>query len=286
MTSLIIAIITFSVSLIVIVSLLNMTVRGEISGKLSSSLTFLFIGLVILCWWFVTKGERVEDRILSPIILPSPQEVLFAFPKLHNEQGLVRSVLISFKRIFIGFSLAITLAMSLGVSMASFPAISSLFRPLALVGSYVPIVSFIPLTMAWWGGGEVQKIGFLFIACFVVLLPLVIKSINAVDPSYLDVAKTKGATQWQLVKDVLVPVAMPNIWDHLRGVYGVGWGWIILAEVVNGQEGIGYLMSISEKRGHTESIFAIIIVIVLVATISDKVWKTIGKYLFPYRRAV
>jgi ABC-type nitrate/sulfonate/bicarbonate transport system permease component len=116
--------------------------------------------------------------------------------------------------------------------------------------------------------------------------PLVIKSINAVDPSYLDVAKTKGATQWQLVKDVLVPVAMPNIWDHLRGVYGVGWGWIILAEVVNGQEGIGYLMSISEKRGHTESIFAIIIVIVLVATISDKVWKTIGKYLFPYRRAV
>ena len=286
MTNLIIAIVSFAIGLTIIIRLLNMTVRGEISGKLSTFLTLLFVGLVIVGWWIVTNGERVEDRILSPLILPSPKEVIFAFPKLHLEQGLVRSIFISFKRILTGFSLAIILSMTLGVFMASFPAVSAFFRPLALVGSYVPIISFIPLTMAWWGGGEVQKIGFLFIACFVVLLPLVIKSINSVDPAYLDVAKTKGASQWQLVKNVLVPVAMPNIWDHLRGVYGVGWGWIILAEVVNGQEGIGYLMSISERRGQTCSIFAIIIVIVFVATISDKVWKTTGDYLFPHRRAI
>ena len=161
---------------------------------------------------------------------------------------------------------------------------NSLSSLMLLYFAMVSIISFIPLTMAWWGGAEVQKIGFLFIACFVVLLPLIIKSINDVSPSYLDVAKTKGASQWQLVKDVLIPVAMPNIWDHLRGVYGVGWGWIILAEVVNGQEGIGYLMSISERRGQTCSIFAIIIVIVVVATISDKIWKTTGDYLFPHRR--
>jgi len=277
-------ILIFSFSLAVIIRLLNMTVRKDISSELSIFLTFLFVGLIVLGWYIVTKGDRVEDRILSPLILPSPKEVLLAFPKLHLEQGLVRSVIISFKRIFIGFSLAVVLASTLGIFMASFPAIMAFFRPLALVGSYVPIISFIPLTMAWWGGAEVQKIGFLFIACFTVLLPLIIKSINNVDPSYLDVAKTKGASQWQLVKDVLIPVAMPDIWDHLRGVYGVGWGWIILAEVVNGQEGIGYLMSISERRGQTCSIFAIIIIIVIVATICDKIWKTVGDNMFPHRR--
>jgi len=69
----------------------------------------------------------------------------------------------------------------------------------------------------------------------------------------------------------------------LRGVYGVGWGWIIMAEVVNAEKGLGYMMSTAERRGHTASIFAIIAVIILIAVICDQVWKYAGKGLFPYR---
>lgn len=279
-----IGVVCFALILTAIVRISKMKVREPISTQTNFILTMIFVGLVIGGWWFVTKGDTIEQRVLVPLILPSPVEVIQAFPRLHVEQGLVRSVALSFQRVGEGFSLAIIAALSLGVYMAAFPAISSFFKPLALIGSYVPIVCLVPLTMAWWGGGEMQKVGFLFIACFVVLLPLVMKAINNIDPAYLDVAKTKGASQWQLVKSVLFPVAMPDIWDHLRGVYGVGWGWIILAEVVNSQNGIGYLMSISERRGQTASIFAIIIVIVLVATLCDKVWKTIGEKMFPHRR--
>jgi len=99
------------------------------------------------------------------------------------------------------------------------------------------------------------------------------------------VAVTKGASQWQLVSQVLFPVAQADIWDHLRGVYGVGWGWIILAEVVNAQQGLGYLISISERRGHTNAIFAIIIVIVTIAIACDQAWRLTGRWLFPYRNA-
>jgi ABC-type nitrate/sulfonate/bicarbonate transport system permease component len=275
----------FALILTAIARFSNMKVREPIKGNNSTVLTFIFIGLMVFGWWFVTNGNTIEERVLVPLILPSPVEVLNAFPRLHMEQGLVRSVGISFQRVGTGFSLAIIAALSLGVYMAAFSGISAFFRPLALIGSYIPIVCLVPLSMAWWGGGEMQKVGFLFIACFVVLLPLVMKAINNVGSAYIDVAKTKGATQWQLVKNVLVPVAMPDIWDHLRGVYGVGWGWIILAEVVNSQNGLGYLMSISERRGQTASIFAIIIVIVLVATICDKIWKTVGENLFPHRIA-
>ena len=237
----------------------------------------------MLGWWYVTKGATVEDRVLAPIILPSPVEVLQAFPKLHFEQELVRSVWISFFRVTIGFFLAAFVAVALGVYMASFKPVSAFFKPLALTSSYVPIIVFIPLTLAWWGTTETQKIGFLFIACFVALLPLVIKDISDVSGAYLDVAITKGATYWQLVRHVLFRVAAPNIWDHMRGVYGVGWGWIILAEVVNGQQGLGFLISMSERRGHTNATFAVIIVIVVIAIICDKVWKAVGKTLFPYR---
>src|SRR5205085_9618435 len=106
----------------------------------------------------------------------------------------------SFERVSIGFILAVIVAVPLGVYMASFPPVAAFFRPLALIGAYVPIVVFVPLTLAWFGLNETQKIGFLFIGCFVSLLPLVIKSVSKVPPAYLDVAVTKGATQWQLVR--------------------------------------------------------------------------------------
>jgi ABC-type nitrate/sulfonate/bicarbonate transport system permease component len=104
-----------------------------------------------------------------------------------------------------------------------------------------------------------------------------------VPPAYLDVAVTKGASQWQLVSQVLFPVARADIWEHLRGVYGVGWGWIILAEVVNGEQGLGYLISVSERRGHTAAIFAVIVVIVAIAIACDQAWRLGGRLLFPYR---
>src|SRR5213593_4158378 len=166
--------------------------------------------------------------------------------------------------------------------MATFSSVAAFFRPLALAGAYVPIVVLIPLSMTWFGTEEAQKIGFLFIGCFVALLPLVIKDIADVPDAFLDVAVTKGASRWQLVRHVLFPVAQANIWDHLRGVYGVGWGWIILAEVVNAERGLGYLMDLSNRRGHTNAIFAIIIIIVLIAIACDHLWRLTGRVLFPY----
>jgi len=272
----------FVTVLTLVVRLGKLRVRAELPDTNSIGLTVAFIALVLAAWWFVTNGATVEDRILSPIILPSPMEVLQAFPKLHFEQGLVRSALTSWLRVTTGFALAAIVAVPLGIYMATFPPVSAFFRPLALVGAYVPIVVFVPLTLAWFGLSETQKVGFLFIGCFVALLPLVIKDISDVPAAYLDVAVTKGASQWQLVRHVLFPVAQASIWGHLRGVYGVGWGWIILAEVVNAERGLGYLIDVSNRRGHTNAIFAIIIVIVVIAVACDQLWRLGGRLLFPY----
>jgi NitT/TauT family transport system permease protein len=275
----------FVIVITLVVRLGKFRVRKEVGQRNAVGLTAGFIVLLLLTWWFVTRGDSVEDRIIAPLILPSPLEVLQAFPPLHFDQGLVRSALTSFVRVTTGFLLAAIVALPLGIYMATFPSVAAFFRPLALIGAYVPIVVFVPLTLAWFGLNETQKVGFLFIGCFVALLPMVIKSIADVPAAYLDVAVTKGATQWQLVRHVLFPVAQAHIWDHLRGVYGVGWGWIILAEVVNAERGLGYLISISERRGHTASIFAIIIVIVFIAVVCDQLWRLSGRLLFPYLRA-
>jgi NitT/TauT family transport system permease protein len=282
---------TFFIGIVILVAILTglilflkWHVKVPVSRKTETVLTCAFLGLVLCVWWYVTKGARIEDRILSPLILASPKEVLLQFPQLHTHQALVRNAMVSFTRVFLGFGFAALLAVPLGLYMASFSNIAAFFRPLSLVGSYVPIVIFIPLTLAWFGMSEMQKVVFLFIGCFVVLLPLVVKTVSDVPSAFLDVAKTKGATQWQLVTRVLFPIAQADIWDHLRGVYGVGWGWIILAEVVNAEKGLGYLISQSERRGHIDSLFAVVMVIIVIAVLCDQVWKYLGYWLFPYRQ--
>ena len=283
MLNFLIGILVLILVLTLAIRLAGWRVRRELPQSRQVLLTGAFVGLVLVGWTFVTNGDRVEDRILSPLILASPMEVLWEFPRLHFEQQLVRHAATSFVRVTTGFAFAALLAIPLGVYMASFTSISAFFRPIALVGGYVPIVVFIPLTLAWFGMSELQKITFLFIGCFVVLLPMVIKTISDIPAAYLDVAKTKGATQWQLVTRVLFPIGRADLWDHLRGVYGVGWGWIILAEVVNAEKGLGYLISLSERRGHTAAMFALIAVIICIAIVCDQAWKYVGKLLFPYR---
>jgi len=266
-----------------VVRLTRLRVRGELADTRALGMTILFVLVVVGVWWFITRGA-IGERIVQPLILPSPLEVLQSFAPLHLEQGLVRSALTSWLRVSTGFLLAAIVAVPLGVYMATFPSIAAFFRPLALAGAYVPIVVFIPLSLTWFGTGETQKVGFLFIGCFVALLPLVIKDISDVPAAFLDVAVTKGASQWQLVRHVLFPVAQSSIWDHLRGVYGVGWGWIIMAEVyVRPEYGLGALIGVSERRSHTDSIFAVIIVIVLIAIACDQLWRLGGNLLFPYR---
>jgi NitT/TauT family transport system permease protein len=270
--------------LTLVVRLARLHVRGEVKYEITIGLTALFVGLVVLTWWFLTRGE-VDNRVVSPIILPSPTEVFSAFVPLHFEQGLVLSIFASWLRVTAGFALAAIVAVPLGVYMATFPGIAAFFRPLALAGSYVPIVVLIPLSIAWFGSDETQKVGFLFIGCFVALLPLVIKDISDVPAAYLDVAATKGASDWQLVRQVLFPVAQANIWDHMRGVYGVGWGWIIMAEMVlKPIHGLGALIGTSDRRSNPGSIYAVVLVIILIAFACDQLWRLGGEMLFPYRR--
>lgn len=276
--------VVFITLLTLVVRLARLRVQADLPYSRALGLTALFIGVVLAVWWFVTRGQ-LGERMVQALILPSPMEVLRAFRPLHLEQGLVRSAVSSWLRVTTGFALAALVAVPLGVYMATFRPIAAFFRPLALTGSYVPIIVFIPLSMTWFGTGETQKVGFLFIGCFVVLLPLVIKDIADVPTAFLDVAVTKGASQWQLVRHVLFPVAQANIWDHLRGVYGVGWGWIIMAEVfVRPEYGLGGLIEVSNRRSQTGAIFAIIIVIVLIAVACDQLWRLGGNLLFPYRK--
>src|SRR5207237_6849241 len=122
-------------------------------------------------WRLVTTGLGAEDRLISPLILPSPAEVVQSFPSLLHERALVQSIAATLKRVLIGFGLAAAVGVPLGVIAGSWRVVEAAGVPLALFGRNLPVAALIPLTILWFGIDEAQKVMFIFIACVPFVSP-------------------------------------------------------------------------------------------------------------------
>jgi len=251
---------------------------------MSIALGALPVVFIFLMWFLFTAGAP-EERRIAPTILPSPVEVVQSIPELIGNRDLFHHVWASIRRVGLSFILALVIVLPLGILMGSFGSIGATFSPVATASGYIPIATLVPLTMSWFGIDELQKIMFLAMAFGIYLLPLVVKAIEGVPDIYLRTSYTLGATRWQVIYRVLVPIALPDLWHAMRLAFGVGWTYIVLAEVVVMVDGLGFLIQNSFRRGPREHIYLVILAITLIAWIADLAWERMGRLLFPYRRS-
>lgn len=265
------------------------SIREPLTPLWSAGLALLPIVLTAVLWFAVTHERtpgRVESRLVSIHQLPAPDEMLSreSLRDLWFERELSRSAVVSLLRVCGGFLIALAVVLPLGVLMGTFTKVKAMFNPLMVGGGYLPIAALVPLTLAWFGTGEAQKVGFLAIATFVYLLPVVVQAIDNVDEVYLQTAQTQGATRWQQVRRVLLPVAAPDIYHALRLAFGVGWSWIILAEVVAAERGLGYIIRTAQSRGANMSVVYLTLAVILLMSFGiDQLWAAGYRSLFPYR---
>ncbi|MCU0287175.1 MAG: ABC transporter permease [Acidobacteria bacterium] len=256
-------------------------IREPVGTTFKIILGMIPIIMIFLIWTILTTGEP-ETRIISPLILPSPFEVLQSFKSLWFEAELTRSLIASTWRIVLGFLIGVMAALPLGLFMGSFSSVRAFFDPLSVFLAYLPIPALVPLTMSLFGIDEMQKVMFLGLAFFIYLLPLILKAVEDVDNVFLQTAYTMGATRWQVVRQVLFPIAFPGIIDTMRLGFGVGWTYIILAEMVAADRGLGQIIIIAQRRGPRGHIYLVLVVIVLIAYLTDKLWIKLSRFLFPY----
>jgi NitT/TauT family transport system permease protein len=240
------------------------------------------VAAVVLLWWVATSGLGAEDRWVSPVILPSPLEVIRSFPSLWD-RGLPQSIAATLKRVLIGFGLAAVLGVPLGILAGSWRVIESAGAPLALFGRNLPVAALIPLTILWFGIDETQKVMFIFIACVPFVYADAVASITGVPDRYVETAQTLGAKPLQIVLKVLVPLALPDIYNSLRHLFGLAFGYIMLAELINAEHGLGFLLMASQRRGLSEHVILILLIIGLLAYGIDRVLFWFQRGLFPYR---
>lgn len=259
-------------------------IRGAISHKQSRLISIISILSLVVIWSILAYGE-----IIPPLILPSPTAVLKAFPTLHWEHALVRNALASIYRITMGFLFASLVAVPLGVAMGTFPFIKAIFRPIVDPLRFLPIAALVGLFIVWFGIGNEMKIMLLFTGIIVYMVPLIVESVEEVDEVYLSTAYTLGASQRQVIFNVLVPAALPTIFEALRVMNAIGWTYIILAEAISGgssstsilnSSGLGYMIIVAQKRSHTDQIFALIITILIIGVLTDIILSKINQKLF------
>ena len=241
------------------------------------------VGIGVLVWFLLTLGSTPETRVVSPVVLPSPMEVLRSIPTLFTERGLVASTAATLRRVLSGFGLAILVGVPLGILAGAYRILDALTGPISVFLRNIPVAVLIPLTILWFGIDETQKTMFIFIATAPFVFFDAVRAVAGVHDRYVETAQTLGASPRQVVTKVLIPLAMPDIYDSLRNLFGLAFGYIMLAELVNAERGLGNLLMTSQRRGLTEHIFAILIVIGLLAYGIDRLlyWFQLG--LFPHR---
>jgi ABC-type nitrate/sulfonate/bicarbonate transport system permease component len=250
-------------------------------------LGLLCLALVLGVWWFLTRGPH-EERIIGYNSLPSPAETYNReqIEDLWFNNALTRNLLVSLSRVVLGFALAVAVAIPLGVLCGCFPWINAFFAPMNVFGRNIPIAALIPLTFALFGIGETQKVLFIFIAVVAFIMMDTASAIADVSSRYIDTAFTLGASRLQIILKVLVPLAMPRLFNSLRLLFGLAFGYIMLTELVTeggGVGGLGNIINIAQRRSHRETILLVLTVIPAVALAIDRFLYMIQKSLFPHQ---
>src|SRR5438034_292460 len=188
----------------------------------------------------------------------------------------------SVTEIMAGFIVASLISVPLGILMGSFKIVEAAVEPVTNFVRYLPVSALIPLLILWVGIGIEEKITVIFIGTFFQQLILIADVSRGVSQDLLDVSYTLGADRRTVVTRVLIPATMPGVMDTLRVTLGWAWTYLVVAELVAGNKGLGYLILNASRGLFTDQIFLGIMVIGLLGLISDQLFKFIRDWLLPW----
>lgn len=258
------------------------TLRADPPALTRTLLGVGFIAVILALWWFVTHGAPT-DRIISPSKLPSPGEVFGSLGKLFD-RDLGTSIADTLQRVLIGVALASLVGVAVGVAASSHRGIGSALAPLVIFLRSVPMGAMIPLTLLLFGDEEKQKTMFIFLAIVPFVFSDTVKAISIVPERYVETAQTLGASRWQIIRKVLVPLALPDIITSLRFQLGLALGYIMLVEEINAPHGLGKLIMASQRLGPYEHVYLLLFVIALIAFSIDLLLRTVQRGIFAWRK--
>ena len=235
---------------------------------------------ILAVWCLLTYGG-----VINPNFLPTPGAVLAAFWKLLSDGTLWKHTKVSLTEIYVGFALSSLIAIPVGIFMGSFRIVAAAIEPVVNFMRYLPVTSLIPLLILWIGIGIEEKIAVIFLGTFFQQIVLAADVSSRVPEDYLNVSYTLGASRSQIVRRVLIPATMPGVMDTLRVTMGWAWTFLVVAELVAANSGLGYMILQSMRGLHPDRIFVGIFVIGFLGLATDLGFKWLTRLILPWTEA-
>lgn len=242
--------------------------------------SILGVFLVIASWSVVTYGGIVDS-----LFLPSPSNIIQAVVEQINEGIFFTDIAVSFYRIAVGFLISTLFALPIGIMMGTSRAWQSFWEPLVALARYMPAVAFIPLSILWFGTGDIQKFFILFLGVFFQEVIMIADNCKSVNRSLIEVGLTIGLKKYEIVKDIIFRSALPGIIDTFRTTWGWAWTYLVVAELVAASEGIGFRIMQAQRYLATDRIIVGIIVLGVLGLITDMLFKLLYNRMFPWKEA-
>lgn len=239
------------------------------------SLSFLsFVGMAVI-WCTLAYG-----KVVPSYFLPSPTAVIRASIILFTRKAFLYDILISLLRITLGFSLSTLIALPLGVLIGVVASIEAFIRPLFVFIRYLPVPALLPFCILWFGVGELEKLVVVFLGVFFQLVILVADIAKVTPADFIDLGRTLGASENRLIMRIVVPNAAPQIFDVLQTTMGWAWGWVLVAELVGADRGIGFMILRSERYLLSADMAVGLLTIGLIGLGFDLTFKIVRRYIF------
>jgi len=252
-------------------------IRSDIPKQLYYTMTAISILVPLLGWSMLTYGGFVE-----PLFLPTPTAVVQQFISLLQSGDLTSDIWMSVSRVGWGFLISALISVPLGLLIGTFKSMEGLFEPIIALLRYMPAAAFIPLIILWIGLGEPSKIAIIFLGSFFYNTLMIADAVKFIPADFLRAAYTLGASRKDVFFNVIFPSTLPNIIDTLRINIAGAWNFVVVAELVGANSGLGNMIMMAQRFLKTDEIFVGIILIGVIGLGIDFVFKIMFKLMVPW----
>ncbi|MEP1537156.1 MAG: ABC transporter permease [Paracoccaceae bacterium] len=228
------------------------------------------------------KGWQMEN-----IWLPAPdsvwQRLLSVSRDGYQNVTLAEHLSYSLFRVIVGFFLGALVGIPLGYAMGLSNWFRGWFDPIVEFMRPVPPLALIPLVIIWAGIGEQGKIILLFLAALWIMAIGARSGVSGVKISKVHAAYSLGASKWQILRHVIIPNSLPEIFTAARVAMGVCWGTVVAAELVAAEKGVGKMIVAASKFQDTDIVLMGIILIGLIGFGIDMLMRYAERWLVPWK---
>lgn len=251
-------------------------IREPTPRNLAIALPLGVTAVLLFGWVILTSYGHIPA-----MFLPSPASVWTAFTTM-MAGGYASDVAVSFTRIAIGFAIAVTLSIPVGLLMGTFGTWESILSPMVGTLRYVPIPALVPLLILWLGIDEAPKIAVIALSTFFYNTIMVADAVRNVPRDFVNVSYTLGAGRLDVLRRVILPASLPQIIDALRVNIAVSVNFLFIAELVAADSGMGHQMELAQRTNASDQMFVGLIIIATIGFTLDRAFRLLQRRLMPW----